>query len=369
MTPERWKQIERLYHAALERDGNQRAAYLQQACAGDGELRREVESLLKRDGAGGLLERPVAQEAAKMIGKDESQPLTGKRLGPYEVLSKIGAGGMGDVYRAVDTKLRRDVAIKVLPNAFVYDPDRLSRFRREAQLLASLNHPNIAAIYRFDESDGVHYLVMEFVEGETLADRLLRDGAVPVDESLEIAKQICEGLEHAHEKSIIHRDLKPANIKLTVEGKVKVLDFGLAKAFELDSADAMPDSQAPTLPPGASPTIPGAILGTAHICRPSRLAARRWTSARTFSRLAACSTNFSPVSRHSREKALPTFWVRWYTKNPTGRCCPPKRRKRFGICCVAACRKTPPSAPAMRARFVFKLKKPAPLPRPLHLPS
>src|ERR1700676_3034429 len=155
----------------------------------------------------------------------------GTRLGPYEILSAIGAGGMGGVYKARDTKLGRDVAIKVLPEAFAHDPERLSRFQREAKMLAALNHPNIATIYGLEQNGDTSYLVMELVPGENLAERVRRDGAVPVEESLAIAKQIAEALEAAHEKGIIHRDLKPANVKLTPEGKVKVLDFGLAKAF------------------------------------------------------------------------------------------------------------------------------------------
>src|SRR6266851_421479 len=149
----------------------------------------------------------------------------GIRLGPYEILSQIGAGGMGEVYRATDTKLKRDVALKVLPEAFARDPGRMARFQREAEVLASLNHPNIAAMYGVEE----RALVMELVEGPTLADRIAQ-GAIPLEEALAIARQIAEALEAAHEKGIVHRDLKPANIKLTGEGKVKVLDFGLAKA-------------------------------------------------------------------------------------------------------------------------------------------
>jgi serine/threonine protein kinase len=144
-------------------------------------------------------------------------------------LALIGVGGMGEMYKAHDPKLRRDVAIKVLPESFARDADRLARFRREAQLLASLNHQNIATNYIIEDSNNTTYLVMELVPGETLADRVKREGAVPVEETLTIAKQIAEALEAAHEKSIIHRDLKPANVKLTPEGKAKVLDFGLAK--------------------------------------------------------------------------------------------------------------------------------------------
>src|ERR1700693_4590996 len=162
------------------------------------------------------------------------------KLGTYSVLSQIGAGGMGEVYQAHDIKLGRDVAIKVLPEAFAHDAERLSRFQREAKMLAALNHANIATIFGLEHSDGVQYLVMELVSGETLQERVKREGAVPIEEALTIAKQIAEALEAAHEKGIIHRDLKPANVKVTPEGKVKVLDFGLAKAFAGDEAGSDP---------------------------------------------------------------------------------------------------------------------------------
>src|SRR3974390_1083430 len=162
---------------------------------------------------------------------------TGTRLGSYEITALRGKGGMGEVYRARDTKLKRDVAIKILPEEFSHDADRVNRFQREAEVLASLNHPNIAAIHDLQETNGTRYLVLELVEGETLADRIAR-GPLPVEESLNIAIQICEALEAAHERGIIHRDLKPANIKLTGDGRVKVLDFGLAKAMENTPASA-----------------------------------------------------------------------------------------------------------------------------------
>ena len=162
---------------------------------------------------------------------------TGTRLGPYEVIAPIGAGGMGEVYRAKDTKLGRDVAVKVLPAAFAQDHDRVARFRREAQVLASFNHPNIAAIHGFEESPSGVAIALELVEGEDLQQRLRR-GPIPVEEARTIARQIAEGLEAAHEKGIVHRDLKPANIKVTPEGQVKVLDFGLAKAFDSEPATA-----------------------------------------------------------------------------------------------------------------------------------
>ena len=155
----------------------------------------------------------------------------GSQLGPYEIVSAIGAGGMGEVYRARDRSLKRDIALKILPDFLSADGERLARFQREAEVLASLNHPNIAAIYGLENAEGVKALVMELVEGEDLAERIAR-GPTPLDEALPIAKQIAEALEAAHEQGIIHRDLKPANIKVRDDGTVKVLDFGLAKAVE-----------------------------------------------------------------------------------------------------------------------------------------
>ena len=161
--------------------------------------------------------------------------LMGRRLGVYHLQALLGAGGMGEVYRARDTRLERDVAIKILPQMFTADPDRLARFEREARVLASLNHPNIGAIYGLEEADGLRGLVLELVEGETLADRLRR-GPLPVAEALSLARQMADALDAAHERGIVHRDLKPANIKVTPEGTVKVLDFGLAKAATGDGA-------------------------------------------------------------------------------------------------------------------------------------
>jgi eukaryotic-like serine/threonine-protein kinase len=159
----------------------------------------------------------------------------GTKLGPYEILSQIGAGGMGEVYRARDPKLGRDVAIKVLPEAFARDADRMARFQREAKVLARLDHPNIASIYGLEDSDGTRALVMQLVEGPTLADRI-KQGPIPVDEAIRIARQISDALEYAHECGIVHRDLKPANVKVTADDTVKILDFGLAKALEEDAA-------------------------------------------------------------------------------------------------------------------------------------
>jgi len=190
------------------------------------------------------------------------------RIGPYEILSALGAGGMGEVYRAHDTKLNRDVALKILPDAFASDPDRLARFTREAQTLAALNHPNIAHIHGLEESGGVRALVMELVEGDDLSQRIAR-GAIPLDEALPIAKQIAEALEAAHEQGIIHRDLKPANIKVRHDGAVKVLDFGLAKAI-YPTVAAVNVSRSPTITSPAMMTGVGILLGTAAYMAPEQ---------------------------------------------------------------------------------------------------
>lgn len=193
----------------------------------------------------------------------------GTRLGPYEVLSSLGAGGMGEVYRARDTRLKRDVALKILPESFAADPERLARFQREAEVLASLNHPHIAAIYGLEDSHGVRALVMELVEGPTLAERIAQ-GAIPLDEALRVARQIAEALEAAHEQGVIHRDLKPANIKVRSDGTVKVLDFGLAKALERAPAAAGPVSMSPTITTPAVMTGVGVMLGTAAYMSPEQ---------------------------------------------------------------------------------------------------
>ena len=196
-------------------------------------------------------------------------PLTpGTTLGPYTVTAKIGEGGMGEVYQARDTKLDRDVALKVLPEAFTSDPDRLARFEREAKVLASLNHPNIGSIYGLEEADGVKALVLELIEGPTLADRI-KQGPIPIDEALPIAKQIAEALEAAHEQGVIHRDLKPANVKVKDDGTVKVLDFGLAKAMATDAA-GHDLSQSPTMRATMGGTREGVILGTAAYMSPEQ---------------------------------------------------------------------------------------------------
>jgi len=197
--------------------------------------------------------------------------MIGSMLGPYEITAKLGEGGMGVVYRATDTRLERQVAIKVLPPEFVGDHERLARFEREAKVLAQLNHPNIAAIHGLEEADGVRALVMELVEGPTLAERL-DQGALSLEDTLSIARQIAEALEEAHEKGVIHRDLKPQNVKAPNEGKVKVLDFGVAKAMgpaiASDDPSASQLAASPTLTLRA--TLQGVILGTAAYMSPEQ---------------------------------------------------------------------------------------------------
>jgi len=229
MDQERWRRVEELFHAALERGPDARQAFLDDACGGDADLRRQVELLLaKEEEAGSFLETPAMRDTTAT--QTATGTAVGREFGPYRIVSPLGAGGMGEVYRAHDSKLGRDVAIKMLPHQFARDPERLARFRREARTLASLNHPNIAAIYGLEESGDVDCLVLELVEGETLR------GPLPIERALDYARQVAEALEAAHAKGIIHRELKPANVKVTgpasgYSGRVKVLDFGLAKAI------------------------------------------------------------------------------------------------------------------------------------------
>ena len=230
METPRWELISHLYDAALERPPAERGAFLKDACAGDAALKQELESLLRHEPAAArFLDIPASQIAANALKPDLVG--VGRQLGPYKIAALLGAGGMGEVYRARDSKLARDVAIKTLPPELASDPNRLTRFHREARALATLNHPNIAAIYGLEEWAGGSYLVLELVDGETLADRLSQTGPMATGEVLRIASQIAEALEAAHGKGITHRDIKPSNVKVTPEGRVKVLDFGLAKSL------------------------------------------------------------------------------------------------------------------------------------------
>src|SRR4029450_11745814 len=230
MDPARWRQVPNVYEAVLEHEPAARATGLADACRDDADLRREVESLLAQEHTPLVVDHGMATVAAAML-EALSRLQRGTVLGPYRVEALLGAGGMGEVYRARDTKLNRGGALKVFAESFARDPDRLARFTREAHVLASLNHPNIAAIHGFEDRGDVHALVLELVEGPTLADRIARD-PLALPEILPIARQIADALAVAHEHGVIHRDLKPANIKVRDGGTVKVLDFGLAKPVE-----------------------------------------------------------------------------------------------------------------------------------------
>ena len=254
MNAERWVEVERLFHAAFDRPPSDRPHFLRQACGGDAALYDEVQSLLdESDPDDAFLENAAAATGSTLIGR---------KLRDYHLHGWIGAGGMGEVYRARDLKLGRDVAIKLLPPALAHDPERIARFRREAQILATLNHPHIAAIYALEEVDDVVGLVLELVDGPTLADRLV-SGPLSAEEVAAVAGQIVAALEEAHAKGIIHRDLKPANIKLTAAGTVKVLDFGLAKAMAENAADA------PNLAT-AEATRDGVVMGTGSYMSPEQ---------------------------------------------------------------------------------------------------
>ena len=259
MTPERLREIERLYHEARERTPSERSAWLARECAHDSTLQRDVESLLSQPSSG-IIDAPIGAIIAGLVEPRRPRLAPGASLGSFRIEGMLGAGGMGEVYRARDTALGRTVAIKILPHDFTSMPDRLIRFEREARILAALNHPNIAAIYGLETSEGIQALVLELVEGDTLADRI-RLGPLPSAEAIAIALQIVNALDAAHEKGIIHRDLKPANVKVTPDGVVKVLDFGLAKA-------AAADARSSTVTAGG--TEEGTMLGTAAYMSPEQ---------------------------------------------------------------------------------------------------
>ena len=267
MSTDRWRQVEDLCHAALACPAGERRPFLTKACAGDEELLREVESLLALESsAEAFMKLPAAVLAGSAVAEDRRAALVGARFGSYTISGLLGVGGMGEVYRAHDETLGREVAIKLLSPTFITEPERRARFEREARMLATLNHPHIGAIYGVEEADGVRGLVLELVEGATLAERIAASAAtgagapgLPLAEALAIARQVADALEAAHEKGIVHRDLKPANIKITPHGAVKVLDFGLAKVASPDGSNA-----------DLSQSRAGAIFGTAAYMSPEQ---------------------------------------------------------------------------------------------------
>lgn len=263
MSPERWQLIEKIYHLALEREPNRRVSFLAEACADDEELRREVESLLaSHDQAASFIEHPPADIAAGMVA--EKQSIIGRTLGHYRISSLLGAGGMGEVYRARDLRLDRDVAVKILPQHLAHDSEALRRFEREAKAVAALSHPNILSIFDFGTEKGISYAVMELLKGETLRDRI-QHGTLDWRETVEIGSAIAEGLAAAHAKNIIHRDLKPENIFLTSGGGVKILDFGIARVKRV----VRPDAE--TLTAGIETTKHGVVMGTIGYMSPEQV--------------------------------------------------------------------------------------------------
>ena len=282
MTPERYAEITRLCQAALELNASQRAAFLTQACTGDDELRAEIEALLAADAAeNSFIDKPALEVAAQLFVGEQRQ-LAGQRLGNYHIVRQLGAGGMGEVYLAEDTRLKRKVALKLLPAAFTQDAERVQRFEQEAQAASALNHPNILTIYDFGQtqaaSGGLHYIASEYVEGQTLR-QLLQTGALPPVQVCELALQLADALAAAHNAGIIHRDIKPENIMRRPDGYVKVLDFGLAKLTERLGEGARGRGGegensfrlvAPSPPLPVSLTEPGRVMGTISYMSPEQ---------------------------------------------------------------------------------------------------
>src|SRR5205809_4466742 len=268
MTPARLQTIEEIFHAALDQEPDQVGAFLDAACEGDELLHRKVESLLSSHQRGGaFIETPVAGIATRIIENGQADLLVDRTIGHYKISKRIGTGGMGEVYLATDVTAGRKAALKLLPERFTGDAERLKRFEQEARALVGLNHPNILTIYEIGEDHSTHYIASELIEGETLRQRLMR-GRMELSEAVDVAIQVASALAAAHQTGIVHRDIKPENIMLRPDGYVKVLDFGLAKLTE-NSLKRQTIHPAAAIAVTAD-TIPGLVLGTAHYMSPEQ---------------------------------------------------------------------------------------------------
>src|SRR5262245_4835329 len=271
MKPERWRQIQKLNFDARKRDPGQRAAFLDQACAGDEALRKEVESLLASDAqAGDFLATTALRVAAEELAEEQSRSLVERQFGQYRILSLLGVGGMAEVYLAEDARLRRKVALKLLPPEFTQDRERLRRFEQEARAASALNHPNIVTIFEIGEVEGIHFIATEYIDGQTLRQRML-GASMKLSEALDVAVQVASALAAAHEAGIIHRDIKPENIMLRRDGYVKVLDFGLAKLTDQFSAEQAVVADSTASSRNLIHTDHGKLMGTARYMSPEQI--------------------------------------------------------------------------------------------------
>src|SRR5205809_6099468 len=267
MRPARLQTVEEIFHAALDQEPDRVGAFLDAACEGDEVLRRKVEALLaSHQRAGAFIETPVASLAASIVENGQADLLVGRTIGHYKISKRIGTGGMGEVYLATDMTAGRKAALKLLPERFTGDAERLKRFEQGARALVQLNHPNILTIYEIGEDDSTHYIASELIEGETLRQRLMR-GRIEIGEPVDVAIQVASALAAAHQTGIVHRDIKPENIMLRPDGYVKVLDFGLAKLAESTFAEATADEAESVTLAGTSL---GSILGTVRYMSPEQ---------------------------------------------------------------------------------------------------